>query len=173
MLCVSLTPAFARCKPDRAMAGGPAFAANRRSTETGTATRHTPIALRGSVQWIEAEPVELDAPGPGEFPGLEALFAEHGTPLRRLEGHGRFLAASRARRLGFDPLAGDGRAGRAAGPLALAGLAPLRFILEVLVGEELLFSRRPDELRRAIHAPEDSVLELHRSLPRRGRSSLL
>src|SRR5439155_7991049 len=68
--------------------------------------------------------------------------------------------------------AGNGRAGRAAGPLALAGLAPLRFIFEVLVGEELLFSGRPDELRRAIHAPEDSVLELHRSLPRRSVSLL-
>src|SRR5437899_2101519 len=164
MLCVSLTPAFARVQTK------PGVVAARTPSAQARASACRP---RGSVQWIEAEPVELDAPGPGEFPGLEALFAEHGTPLRRLEGHGRFLAASRARRLGFDPLAGDGRAGRAAGPLALAGLAPLRFILEVLVGEELLFSRRPDELRRAIHAPEDSVLELHRSPPRRGRSSLL
>src|SRR6185503_13923765 len=57
-----------------------------------------------------------------------------------------------------------------AGALALAGLAPLRFILEVLVGEELLLSRRPDELRTAVHACEDPVLKLHRSLPRRARS---
>src|SRR5262249_13668195 len=39
-----------------------------------------------------------------------------------------------------------------------------------LVSEELLLSCRPDELRAAVHAPEDPVLELHRSLPRRGRS---
>src|SRR5438445_7674883 len=86
MLCVSLTPAFARCKPNRATAAGPP------SLQTGGAPRQSPRrATRlarggGSVQWIEAEPVELDAPSPGEFPGLEALFAEHGTPLRRLEG---------------------------------------------------------------------------------------
>src|SRR5262249_40103587 len=53
----------------------------------------------------------------------------------------------------------------------LAPLATLRLVLEVLVGEELLFSSRPDELRAAIHAPEDPVLELHRSPPRRGRSA--
>src|SRR5262249_37559472 len=46
-------------------------------------------------------------------------------------------------------------------------------VLEVLVGEELLLARRPDELRRAVHAPEDPVLELHRSLPRRVGSCLL
>src|SRR5262249_36306287 len=59
---------------------------------------------------------------------------------------------------------------RPAGPLAFARFAALRLVLEVLVGEKLLFSRRPDELRAAVHALKDSVLELHRSLPRRGRS---
>src|SRR5262249_10587619 len=60
--------------------------------------------------------------------------------------------------------------GRPRGPLRLARLAALRLVLEVLVGEELLLARRPDELRTAVHAPEDPVLELHRSLPRRDRS---
>src|ERR1043166_960527 len=112
----------------------------------------------------------LDAPGPGEFPGLEAFLAEARTALRRPEGDGRLLAARRAIRNGFHPLASDG-ASRTAGPLAFARFAALRLVLEVLVGEELLFPRRPDELRAAVHALKDSVLELHRSLPRRGRSS--
>src|SRR5262249_39382312 len=96
---------------------------------------------------------------------------EDGAPLRRLEGHGRLLPAGRARGHGLHPLAGDRPTGGTAGPLRLAGLAPLRFVLEVLVGKELLLSCRPHELRAAVHAPEDPVLELHRSLPRRGRPS--
>src|SRR6185295_9031482 len=112
----------------------------------------------------------LDASGPGEFPGLEAFLAEDRTALRRPEGDGRLLAARRAIRNGFHPFASDG-ASRTAGPLAFARFAALRLVLEVLVGEQLLFSRRPDELRAAVHALKDSVLELHRSLPRRGRSS--
>src|SRR5206468_12777998 len=50
--------------------------------------------------------------------------------------------------------------------------ATLRLVLEVLVGEELLLSSRPDELRSAIHARKNPVLELHRSLPRRGSVGL-
>src|SRR5256885_818535 len=110
-----------------------------------------------------------DASGPGEFPGLEAFLAEDRTALRRLEGDGRLLAARRTIRDGFHPLASDG-ASRTAGPLAFARLAALGLVLEILVGEELLFTRRPDELRAAVNALKDSVLELHRSLPRRGRS---
>src|SRR5207237_7929415 len=90
-----------------------------------------------------------------------------------LERHGRLLAAGRARGGGFHPLAGDRGARRAARPLRLAGFAPLRFVLEVLVGEKLLLSRRPDELRPAVHAPEDPVLALHPPLPRRVARYLL
>src|SRR5215831_10424423 len=100
----------------------------------------------------------LGAPGPGKFPGLEAFLAEDRTALRRLEGDGRLLAARRTIRNGFHPLASDG-ASRTAGPLAFARFAALRFVLEILVGEELLFSSRPDELRAAVHALKDSVLE--------------
>src|SRR4051794_3342219 len=114
----------------------------------------------------------LDAAGPGELPGLKAFLAEDRTPLSRLERHGGFFAARRTVGDRFHPFACDHRARGAAGPFVLAGLTPLGFVLEVLVGEELLFSRRPDELRAAVHAPEDPVLELHRSLPRRGRSVL-
>src|SRR6185295_9363148 len=113
----------------------------------------------------------LDAASPSELPGLKAFLAEHGTPLRRLERHGRLLAAGRAHRLCFHPFAGHPASGWTSRPLALAGLAALRLVLEVLVGEELLLPRRPDELSGAVHAIEDPVLELHRALPRRGRST--
>src|SRR5215470_17706815 len=108
----------------------------------------------------------LDAPGPGEFPGLEAFLAEDRTALRRLEGDRGLLAARRAIRDGFHPLPSDG-ASRTAGPFAFARFAALRFVLEVLVGEKLLLSRRPDKLRAAVHALKDPILALHRSLPRR------
>src|SRR5262245_23900059 len=113
----------------------------------------------------------LNASGPGELPGLEAFLAEHRAPLRGLEGHRRFLAAVRARGDGLDPfpIAAARPPGRPRSAFGLARFAALRFVLEVLVGEELLFARRPNELRATVHAPEDPVLELHRSLPRRGR----
>ena len=49
----------------------------------------------------------LDACGSGELPLLEALPAEDRTSLRRAEGDGGLLAASRAVGRGFDPLASD------------------------------------------------------------------
>src|SRR6266487_3861946 len=113
----------------------------------------------------------LDAASTRELAGLEAFLAEDRSPLRRLERHRRFLAAGRATGLGFHAFAGHpATTGRTCGALALAGFAPLRLILEVLVGEKLLLSRRPDELGTAVHATQDPVLELHRSLPRPGRS---
>ncbi len=49
------------------------------------------------------------------------------------------------------------RAGRRArGPLGLAALAAFGFVLEVLVGEEELLTRRPDELRSAVYAIQRS-----------------
>ena len=57
----------------------------------------------------------------------------------------------------------DGRARcRSRCALGLAALAPLRLVFEVLVGEEELLARRPDERVAAIHATERLVLELHR-----------
>ena len=47
----------------------------------------------------------------------------------------------------------------------VARLAPLGLVLEVLVGEEQLFTRRPDELRAAVHAVQHLVLEFHRWIP--------
>jgi hypothetical protein len=110
--------------------------------------------------------MDLDASGPGKFPGLEALFTEDGSPLRWSKRHGRFLATGRTSCDRFNTFTGH-RARRATGPFDLTVLAPFRFVLEVFVGEELLLSRRPDEFRATVNAPEDPVLELHRSLPRR------
>src|SRR3954467_6337083 len=92
------------------------------------------------------------AAGPGEFPGLEAFLAEHRAPLGRLERHRRFLAAVRARRDGLDPFASAaaGATQRPGSALRVARLGALRFVLEVLVREKLLFSGRPDELRATI-----------------------
>ena len=100
---------------------------------------------------------------PGKLAGLEAFLAEDRATLRRTEWHRCFLATRRAVGHRFHPLPRDERAGRAAGLLCLARLTALGFVLEILVGEELLFSGRPDEFRAAIHAREDPVLELHRS----------
>src|SRR5205085_12051322 len=105
------------------------------------------------IQRSENTAGELQASSPGELSGLKALFAEYRAALRRLERHGRFLAAIRAVGDGFHPFARRQCAGRSAGPLAFAGLAPLRLVFEVLIGEELLFSRRPHELRAAVYAP--------------------
>src|SRR5262245_21264284 len=139
--------------------------AARRATSFGD-DGHARRAFGRTTRW------SLDAASPGELPGLETLFAEDGAPLRRPEGHGRLLPAGRTGGHRFHSFAGGSGASGPGGALALARLAPLRLVLEVLVGEKLLLARRPDELRAAVHAPEDPVLELHRSLPRRGRSLL-
>src|SRR5262245_38653314 len=92
------------------------------------------------------KPADLQATGPGELAGLEALLAEDRTPLCRLQRHRRLATTRRAVGHGLDPLARRHRPRGATGPLPLAGFAPLGFVLEVLVSEELLFSRRPHEL---------------------------
>jgi hypothetical protein len=61
--------------------------------------------------------------------------------------------------LGFGK-AGSGRALA----LGLACLAALGFILEILVVEEVLFSRCEYEIRAAIHAFENAVLKLRHGL---------
>jgi hypothetical protein len=116
--------------------------------------------------------VELQAPSPRILSGLEALLAEDRSPLRGSERHRGFTPAIRAVGHCLDSFACNHRTRRAAGPLGFAGLAPFGFVLEVLVSEELLFSCCPHELVAAVHAPEDPVLELHRSPPR-PRSVLL
>src|SRR5436190_7321480 len=152
------------CKPRWASAG--------RDRTNVDRPKHGRASDRAGVKQTNRRPTarRLNTAGPGKLAGLEAFLAEDRPPLRRLERHRRLLATGRARGEGFNPLADGTRADRPRCPLALAGFAPLRLVFEVLVGEELLFPCRPDELRTAVHAPEDPVLELHRSLPRRGRS---
>jgi hypothetical protein len=99
-------------------------------------------------------------PAPANFL-LEALLAEHGTTLRRAERHG--CPWRTPSRLPVFRLTPNARRGGPGCSLGLAGLASLGFVLEVLVREEELLSRRPHEFRVAVHAREDSVLELHHS----------
>jgi hypothetical protein len=91
------------------------------------------------------------------LPGQEALTAEHRTALRRLERNRGIPPALRAGRHGF-----RFREARARSSLALgfAALAPLRLVLEILVVEEVLFSRCEREVRSAINALERTILKL-------------
>jgi hypothetical protein len=109
----------------------------------------------------------LHAPGPSELSGLEAFLAEDGPSLRWPERHCRLFSTCGARGRCLYPFPGDRPTSRTTGALAFAGLAALRLVLEVLVGEKLLLPGRPDKLCATVHAPEYPVLELHRSLPRR------
>src|ERR1700736_3873454 len=77
---------------------------------------------------------------------LEALTAEHGAALGRLEGNGRLDAALRAagtrlraRQAGRCRTAARARSGANPGTLRLAGLAAFGVVLELLVKEEELF----------------------------------
>ena len=47
--------------------------------------------------------------------------------------------------------------------LGLAILAAFRLVLEILVVEEVLFSRCKYEIRSAVYALEDAILELRHS----------
>jgi hypothetical protein len=80
--------------------------------------------------------------------------------LRRLEGHRGFPTALRAHGHGFR--FGESRTG---GALALhfAVLAPFGLVLEVLVVEEVLFSRCKYEICSAINALENAILKLRHS----------
>jgi len=97
------------------------------------------------------------------LPAEEALTAINRTALGRLERNGGFPPALRTDRCCFRPL----RAGTCRSlPLRFARLAALGFIFEILVVEEVLLSRRKNELRPAIRAFDDSILKLwhhHRS----------
>ena len=123
--------------------------------------------ITGPPECLLSDWMTLHAPGPSELSGLEAFLAEDRTPLRRSERHCRLFSTCGARGRRLYPFPGDRPASRTTGALAFAGLAALRLVLEVLVGEKLLLPGRPDKLCATVHAPEYPVLELHRSLPRR------
>src|ERR1035441_304868 len=92
----------------------------------------------------------------------EALAAKYRPALSRFEGYRGFPAALGASGYGLR-LAGS--RGRTTLALILAVLAPFGFVLEVLVVEEVLFSRREYEFCSAVYALEVAVLEIrHNSL---------
>jgi hypothetical protein len=98
--------------------------------------------------------------------GLEALAAEDGPALGRLEGHGRLNAALGA--LGASLGTGESccrwtASGRKAdtGALGLARLAALGVVLELFIEEEELLSGGEDELAATVCARQKSVYKFH------------
>lgn len=99
------------------------------------------------------------------LPAEEALATVNRTALGRPERNGCLPAALRTDGRGFR----SWRPGRRRSlPLGLARLAALRFIFEVLVVEEMLFSRRKNKLRAAIRTLDDSILKLWHHYRSRG-----
>ncbi|HKE29879.1 MAG TPA: hypothetical protein VKB88_46335 [Bryobacteraceae bacterium] len=80
--------------------------------------------------------------------------------MSRLKRNRGFTAALRARGHGFR--LGETSAASASSFL-LACFAALRLVLEVLVVEEMLFSRCEDEIGSTVYAFEDAVLKLRHS----------
>src|SRR5437016_2547341 len=84
---------------------------------------------------------------------LEAFAAVDRASLRGLEGDGGLLAAVGAHRLGLYLLvAVAGADAERLRAFSFAGLAALRFILELFIVEEQLFSGRKNKIRTAVHA---------------------
>jgi hypothetical protein len=69
-----------------------------------------------------------------------------------LEGHGGVLPTLRAGRFGFGTLK-RGTLARAISTLGFAGLAPLGFILETLIGEKHLLAGGEDKFCITFRAP--------------------
>jgi hypothetical protein len=97
---------------------------------------------------------------------LEALSAEDGPPLRRTKRNSGLLSASRAGRLGFNlsvPVSWSLRRSSAQNryPLALAGLATFRFVLELLIVKEKLFPSRENEIISTVNTLQHLVLKIH------------
>jgi len=85
----------------------------------------------------------------GGFPAQEALPAKNRATLSRLEGNGCLPAALGAFRGGFGfSETGTGRTLA----LGLASFTALGLIPEILVVEEVLFSRSENKIRATIHA---------------------
>jgi len=87
----------------------------------------------------------------------EALAAEHRPALSGLKGYRGFPTALGARGHGLR-LAESRR--RTTLALGLASFAALWLVLEILIVEEVLFSRCEYEIRPAVYALEDAVLKI-------------
>ena len=115
----------------------------------------------GTLTWLVTGPML----GAAVVAAEEAGAAEDGAALRRIEGNCRLLSALRAEHRDLYALAdarglrgGDG--GEALILRLLAGLAPLRLVLQTLVVEEELFARRPGEILAAVDAEDQAIHEL-------------
>jgi hypothetical protein len=98
---------------------------------------------------------------------LETFPAINGPSLRWLERHRRLLAALRADSLRFNALNAGRCAGTAISSLRahrFAGLAPLRLVLESLVGEEHLLAGCEHKFRAAFGALQYFIVEFHGTL---------
>lgn len=104
--------------------------------------------------------------GCGFLAALETLPAKYRASLRRLKWNRRFLAAIRADGSCFHLwIIRIHRQPEGLGSLALASLATLRFVLELFIVEEKLFSRGKNEVLPAVNALQNPVLEFHPSCP--------
>jgi len=97
---------------------------------------------------------------------LKALATEDGTALRRTEGDRSLFSASRADGLSFHfgvavILPGGSRASQNRYPLGLAGLATLRFVLELLIVKEKLFPGGENEITATVNTLQHLVLKFH------------
>ena len=97
---------------------------------------------------------------------LEAFAAEDGATLRRAEGNGGLLPATRARGLSLNLGVTVSRSLRRNRPengyaLALAGLASFRFVLELLIVKEKLFPGSENEVTSGVNTLDHLVLKIH------------
>jgi hypothetical protein len=103
----------------------------------------------------------------GSFALLETLPAINRAALRRLERDCRLTLTAGADSLGFYALviASALWQTKRLGALALTSLTAFRFVLELFVVEEKLFTGSEDEVSAAVHTLKNLVLELHREMP--------
>ena len=103
----------------------------------------------------------------GSFALLETLPAINRAALRRLERDCRLTLTAGADSLGFYALiiASALRQTKRLGALALTCLTAFRFVLELFIVEEKLFTGSEDEVSAAVHTLKNLVLELHREMP--------
>jgi hypothetical protein len=96
---------------------------------------------------------------------LEALPTEDRPSLGRFEGNGRLLAAPGATgssfHFGVVAWCGGSQGGR---PLGLAGFTTFRFVLELLIVEEQLFSSCENKVGTAVDTLQNLILEFHGEL---------
>ena len=96
---------------------------------------------------------------------LKTFAAENGTSLGWLKGNGSFLAAGRAVGPGFGALVIAATVVAACPdlprPLGLARFAAFRLVLKLFIVEKKLLAGREDEVRAAVHALQNPILEFH------------